>query len=104
MSEFEVRPYEAGDEEGIVALFNRVFSEGNPGFEKRTVEDWSAIYLDNPAGMQTFVATDPDGLIVGNYSSIPAFCHSQGQRRMSTQAVDTCVDKAYRGRLSKRSV
>ncbi len=104
MSAFDVRPYEAGDEEGIVDLFNRVFSEGNPGFERRTVADWSAIYVDNPAGLQTFVATDDDGRIIGNYSSIPAHCHAKGRRLMSTQAVDTCVEKAYRGRLSKRSV
>ncbi len=104
MSSFTVRPYEPGDEEGIVSLFNAVFSEGNPDFAGRTVEEWRAIYLDNPAGVQTFVGTDPDGDVIANYSAIPAYCADRGERKMSMQAVDTCVDKRYRGRLSKKSV
>lgn len=104
MSAFSVRPYEPGDEEGIVALFNAVFSEDNPSFEPRTLDDWRAIYLDNPAGIQTFVATNPEGEVIGNYSAIPAWCSDRGERAMSMQAVDTCVDKRYRGRLSKKSV
>jgi hypothetical protein len=104
VSPFSVRPYEPGDEVGILALFNRVFSEDNPAFEPRSLETWRAIYLDNPAGVQTFVATDSDGAIIANYSSIPAAAVVRGERRMCTQAVDTCVDKAWRGSLRKNSV
>jgi hypothetical protein len=104
MSSFHVRPYEPGDEQGIVDLFNRVFSEGNPSFEPRTLDEWKGIYLDNPAGMQTFVGLDSDGRIVANYSSIPAACSVRGQRRLCTQAVDSCVDKAWRGSLRKNSL
>ncbi|MHC4844968.1 MAG: hypothetical protein ACYTCU_02290 [Planctomycetota bacterium] len=104
MSTFSVRPYEPGDEEGLLALFNRVFAEGNPSFEPRTLETWRAIYLDNPAGMQTFVGLDVDSNIVANYSSIPAACSLRGERRMCTQAVDSCVSRAWRGSLRKNSL
>jgi hypothetical protein len=104
MSSFTVRPYEPGDEEGLLALFNRVFSEGNPAFVPRTMEAWRAIYLDNPAGMQTFVGLDADGAVVANYSSIPAAAVVRGERRLCTQAVDSCVDRAWRGSLRKQSL
>lgn len=104
MTSFTVRPYEPGDEEGIVSLFNRVFSEDNPAFKARSVENWSSIYLDNPAGIQVFVAVGNEGDIIGNYSSIPSLCTLWGRAGLSTQAVDTCVDRRYRGRLSKGSV
>jgi hypothetical protein len=104
VSGFRVRPYEPGDEHGILALFNRVFSEGNPAFEPRTLQAWRALYLDNPAGMQTFVATDADGAIIANYSAIPAAASVRGERRLCCQAVDTCVDRSWRGSLRKGSV
>jgi hypothetical protein len=104
MSTFSVRPYEPGDEEGLLALFNRVFSEDNPSFEPRTMDAWRQIYLDNPAGVQTFVGLDVDENIVANYSSIPAACSLRGERRMCTQAVDSCVSRAWRGSLRKNSL
>lgn len=104
MSSFSVRPYEPGDEQGLLDLFNRVFSEDNPDFAARSMDTWRAIYLDNPAGVQTFVGTDSDGTIVANYSSIPAACVLAGERRMCTQAVDSCVDRAWRGSLRKNSL
>ncbi len=104
MSSFHVRPYEPGDEEGLLALFNRVFSEGNPAFVPRSMDSWRGIYLDNPAGMQTFVGLDADGHVIANYSSIPAASVVRGERRMCTQAVDSCVDRAWRGSLRKQSL
>ncbi|HTE05350.1 MAG TPA: hypothetical protein VK824_04070 [Planctomycetota bacterium] len=104
MASFSVRPYEPGDEEGLLALFNRVFSEGNPAFVPRTMETWRGIFLDNPAGMQTFVGLDAERQVVANYSSIPAAAVVRGERRMCTQAVDSCVDRAWRGSLRKQSL
>lgn len=103
MSRFSVRPYEPGDEQGVLDLFNRVFREDNPSFEARSMETWRAIYLQNPAGVQIFVGLDADGQIVANYSSIPAACVVKGQRRICAQAVDSCVDRAFRGSLRKNS-
>lgn len=104
MSTFTVRRYEPGDEQAILALFNGVFAEGNPGYVPRSMDTWRHIYLHNPAGHEILVAVDESGRIVGNYSAIPAFCNVRGERRRSAQAVDTCVDKAWRGSLRKNSV
>ncbi|MGQ0553789.1 MAG: GNAT family N-acetyltransferase [Planctomycetota bacterium] len=104
MSQFNIRPYEPGDEVGIVALWNRVFSEGNPRHVDRNVEHWRALYLENPAGTQVFVALDADGQIIANYSSLPMACVLRGERSAAAQSVDSCVDKAWRGRLGKQSL
>lgn len=104
MSAFTVRPYEPGDEEGILRLFNEVFSEGNPGFVPRTLEVWRHIYAHNPAGRQVFVALDSARNIIANYSAIPAWLRAQGERRWCSQPVDTCVHRTWRGSLRKNSV
>lgn len=104
MSGFTVRPYEPGDEEGILRLFNTSFSEGNPGFVPRTLETWRHIYARNPAGQQVFVALDAERNVIANYSGIPASLDVRGQRRWCTQSVDTCVHRAWRGSLRKNSV
>ncbi|HZM00567.1 MAG TPA: hypothetical protein VFD43_09985 [Planctomycetota bacterium] len=104
MSEFTVRLYEPGDEVGILELFNRTFSEDNPGFVPRTPEVWRHLFADNPAGLQIMVATDSQGKLIANYSSTPAFCSVRGEQRLCTQIVDSCVDKAWRRSLRKGSV
>jgi hypothetical protein len=104
MSQFSVRPYEPGDEEGLLDLFNRVFAEGNPAFVPRTMETWRRLYADNPAGVQIFVGLDADRRIVANYSSQPSAAVVRGRRRLCTQAVDSCVDRAFRGSLRKNSL
>lgn len=104
MSGFTVRPYEAGDEEGILRLFNEVFAEGNPAFVPRTLDLWEHIYARHPAGRQIFVAEDADRRIIANYSAIPAWLAVQGERRWCSQPVDTCVHRDWRGSLRKNSV
>jgi Acetyltransferase (GNAT) domain len=104
MSSFSVRPFEPGDEQGILDLFNRVFAEGNPAFVPRTMATWRRIYSENPAGVQIFVGLDADRRIVANYSSQPAPAVVRGRRRLCTQAVDSCVDRAFRGSLRKQSL
>ena len=104
MSEFTVRLYEPGDEIGILDLFNRTFSEDNPGFVPRTLEFWRQLFERNPAGLQIMVAVDGQGKLIANYSSTPAFCSVRGEKRLCTQIVDTCVDKDWRRSLRKGSV
>jgi|GEM_PF-1131020 len=104
MSSYSVRPYEPGDEEGILALFNRVFAEGNPAFVPRTMATWRRLYAGNPAGLQIFVGLDADRRIVANYSALPAPAVVRGRRRLCCQAVDSCVDRAWRGSLRKQSL
>jgi len=104
MSEFTVRLYEPGDEVGILDLFNRTFSEDNPGFVPRTPEVWRHLFERNPAGMQIMVAVDGGNKLIANYSSTPAFCSVRGSKRLCTQIVDSCVDKDWRRSLRKGSV
>ena len=104
MSEFSVRLYQPGDEVGILDLFNRTFSEDNPGFVPRTPEFWRQLFQDNPAGLQIMVAVDAQRKIIANYSSTPAFLSVRGEKRLCTQIVDTCVDKEWRRSLRKGSV
>ncbi|HVQ23973.1 MAG TPA: GNAT family N-acetyltransferase [Planctomycetota bacterium] len=104
MSEFTVRLYQPGDEAGILDLFNRTFSEDNPGFVPRTPEYWRQLFERNPAGVQIMVAVDAQGRLIANYSSTPAFCSVRGEKRLCTQIVDTCVDKEWRRSLRKGSV
>lgn len=104
MSDFSIRRYRPGDEVAILELFNRVFAEGNPGYEPRPMSTWQHIYGDNPAGAEILVAEDADGTLIANYSAIAGHCNVKGQRLRCGQAVDTCVDKAWRGSLRKNSV
>lgn len=102
--EYLVRPYAPGDEQGILDLWYRVFKEDNPDLERRSPESWRQLFSDNPAGMQTFVAEDEHGAIIGNYASMPCFCAVKGEKRVATQVVDTAVDMAWRKTLRKKSV
>lgn len=94
---FTVREYRPGDEEGIVDLFNLVFSQGNPTFIPRTVDVWRHVYLGNPFGHQIMLGVDGAGTIIANYSAIPTAQSVRGERRLGTQIVDTMVHPEWRG-------
>ena len=101
---WSVRAYEPGDEEGIVRLFNEVFSEVNPEFEHRTLEEWYWQFRDSPLGNQTTVAVDEDGRIIGQYTSIPFRTWLRGREEVTSQIVDTCVAAEYRRSLKREGV
>ena len=102
--EWTVRPYEPGDEEGILPLFNEVFAEGNPSFEPRTLAHWRWQFADNPLGHHSYVATDPEGTIVGSYASIPGSWLHHGEPMIGAQAVDTCVAPRFRRVLKRQGL
>lgn len=104
MEPFEVRRYQPGDEEQILDLFNRVVNADNPDAVPRSMATWRHRYIDNPMGYQVLVATDAKGAIIGNYSAMVMNCSVRGEKRRCAQAVDTVVDRAWRGALSKSSV
>lgn len=103
-SDFTVRPYREGDEHGILALFNAVFAEDNPSFTPRTLEHWNWQFRDNSRGHHTFVAEDASGTLIGNYTAIPALWLDRGAPMLGSQAVDTCVAKAWRRVLKKEGL
>lgn len=102
--EVAIRPYQAGDEVGILALFNEVFSDGNPSFTSRTLTHWNWQFRDNPLSHHTYVAVEDGGRIVGNYTAIPGSWLLDGVPFIGSQAVDTCVSKEHRSVLKREGV
>ena len=56
MADYEIREYQPGDEHSLLETFNEVFSEKNPAYVPRTLEEWRWAFPDNPAGWRIFVA------------------------------------------------
>jgi len=101
--EWSIRPYRAGDEHGILALFNRVFALGNPHFAPRPLHHWRWEFEHNPEGHPTLVA-EADGAIVGTFTAVPTrFRFPDGLFRLG-QAVDTVVAPEHRRTLRKQSL
>lgn len=99
--EWTIRPYRDGDEKGILSLFNAVFTEIDPAFTPRTLDHWHWAFRDHPMSHHSFVAEDPSGKVIGNYSAVPGTWLYKGDPFTGSQAVDSCVDRAYR-RVLKR--
>lgn len=102
--EWTIRAYEPGDEEGIVKLFNDVFTEVNPDFVHRKLDEWYWQFRDSPLGNQTTVAVDEDGAIIGQYTSIPFPTWLRGEVQVTSQIVDSCVAAEYRRSLKREGV
>lgn len=108
---FTVREYRAGDEHGILALFNRTFALGNPDFVPRPLSHWQWAFPGNPEGHTTMVAEVADEMsgealaaIVGTFTCMPArFRFDDGISRLG-QAVDTVIAPEHRGSLRKNGV
>jgi hypothetical protein len=100
-----IRPYRAGDEHGIVALFNRVFAIGNPDFVPRPMSHWQWEFERNPEGQRTMVAVTRGEAgaesIVGTFTALPArFRFADGVFTLG-QAVDTVIAPEHRQSLRK---
>lgn len=90
-----LRPYRPGDEEGILALFRRVFGQ------ERSLAHWRWKFQDNPAGQQILLAVTETGELVGQYTAVPVRVNLDGKRIIFSQPVDTMVDPHYRRGLKK---
>ncbi|MBY0280379.1 GNAT family N-acetyltransferase [Candidatus Binatia bacterium] len=82
---FAVRTYQAGDEQQILALFNRVFQQ------ERTPAHWHWKFADNPAGHQIVVAVGEDGRIIGQFAGLPAAAVSPTGAFLLSQGIDHMV-------------
>lgn len=96
-----IRLYRPGDEAGILALFNEVFAEDDPGFRPRTMAEWRWEFLDNPAGNQITLGVDADGRIVAQYAFLPAMAHLDGAIVRCGQGIDSIVHRDYRSGLKR---
>ena len=99
--EISVRPYQEGDEEGILELFNDVFGEDDPGYRQRSAAHWRWEFLDNPAGTQVVLGIEPGGRIIAQYACLPARVHLRGDDVCCGQGIDSVVHRDYRRGLKR---
>jgi len=99
MRAYEIRPYEPGDRDGILATFNRVFAE-DAGRPPRTVEEWEWTYAANPAGRRVWVAVDGD-VVAAHYAALPARVRLDGEEALFGQIIDSMVHPDYRRGLKR---
>lgn len=102
MADVTIRPYQPGDEAGIVRSFNVVFREVcGPGYQDRTMDAWRWEFLENPHGWRMWVAVDRDGTIAANYAGVP-YCMTTPHGPVTfVHCVDSFVHPAYRQGLKK---
>ncbi len=98
-----IREYLPGDEHGILATFNRVFSAVDPNFKPHTLEQWRWRYLDNPGGWRIFVTVTPDGRVVTQCAAIGQRMLLDGAHGSFCQLVDSMSDPAFREWRTKPS-
>jgi len=100
VSKYEIRPFEAGDEDGLIACFNAVFGEHDASFKARTRAEWNWAFADNPAGRRIWVA-ESDGEIVAQCAALPYRVHIDGREHGFTQGVDSMVHPDHRRGLRR---
>lgn len=100
-TDLTIRPYEPGDEAGILRLFNAVFAEDDPGYADRAEAAWRWEFGENPAGTQVVLAVEPAGRVVAQYACLPAVAQIEGRRVCCGQGVDSVVHADYRRGLRK---
>ena len=99
-----IRFYEPGDEEGILALFNAVFAEGDPAHRPRPMAHWQWQFGTCPAGRQIVVAEELDTRrIVAQYACLPVLCNLDGRTVCIGQGIDSVVHKDYRRALKREA-
>ncbi|MFK7743174.1 MAG: hypothetical protein AB8H80_22860 [Planctomycetota bacterium] len=100
-----IRPYQAGDEERILATFNLVFREVcGPDYVDRTLAQWRWAYPDNPAGHRISLAVDEDGTVASQYAGMPMRYDTPWGERMFVHCVDSMTHPAYRQGLKAKSL
>lgn len=88
---FVIRPFEEGDEEGVLSLWRAAFGRELP----RDVWRWK--YMDNPFGRLFMVCVTEDGLPVAACSSFPYRARWNGRDVLLAHVVDSMSHPGYRG-------
>lgn len=98
--EYEVRPFQPGDEEGIVELLELVFDRW-PNFDLvcSPLEHWRWKYQDNPFGMNQIVVGVSDHRIVGCLHSFSLRIKIGNKICLGTQTADLAVHPDFRRRV-----
>ena len=100
MSDYTIRPYQHGDEEGILATYNVVFGADEPDFVPRTMEEWRWSFERNPAGQRIWVG-ERDGVIAAQCAALPYRVVIDGRESTFTQGVDSMVHPDHRRGLRR---
>lgn len=100
MEGYDFRAYEPGDEEAILDSFNLVFSQGDPSFRPRTLEEWRWGFQQNPAGHRIWLAWK-DGVVAAHYAAYPYRVRSQDGPLVFNQIVDSFVHPEHRAGLKR---
>jgi len=99
---YTIREATPADRDGILASFNRVFSEGNPRFEPRSAREWDWAYIDNPAGRQAWIAVDNvSNTVAAHFAGWPVRVHSQGETVLFSHIVDSFTHPDHRRGLKR---
>lgn len=104
VGDFLLKEWEPGEEERIVAAFNRVFAKADPNFRPRSLDFWRWQYLDNPSGKLLIHAEAPDGSVAAHHGFINQRLLLEGRPSLCGQMVDSMVDPAYRRGLQRVSL
>lgn len=96
--QWSIRPYEEGDEEQILRLFQRVFGR------ERSMAHWRWKYRDNPEGAQILLAVTDAGEVVGHYAAIPVRATVDQKPFVFSILADNMVDRDYRLGLKKPGI
>ncbi|MDF1799005.1 MAG: GNAT family N-acetyltransferase [Planctomycetota bacterium] len=97
---YTIRPYQSGDEASLLETFNLVFSEGNPDYVPRTLDEWRWAFLENPAGTRIMVAVK-DGQVVAQNACLPVRVWIGGEERLFGQGVDSFCHPGHRAGLRR---
>jgi len=99
-----IRKYQPGDEQAILATFNRVFACDDANFEARTLEHWRWLYADNPLGARIVVAVDCENEVLAQYAGLAVRAKLEGRDTLFCQAVDSINARSERTGLARRGL
>ncbi len=91
------RQYKPKDKQGVIALFNEVFSSENPDYIPMTNKFWTWKYDQRPKPSEIIVVTTKDGNIIGQMGAQVDKIIYYGHHSLWYMTLDLCVIKDYRG-------
>jgi len=92
---FKIREYADGNENHIVALFEKVYGKTMGKTESK--QHWQWEYLKNPVHSISIKLAWNNGNLIGQYSANPLVVWANGQEVMAALSLDTMTDPDYSG-------
>jgi hypothetical protein len=105
--QIQLRHFQDGDEEALLACMHRVFGADTPEGRPRTLDRWRWQFERNPVpGGKSLVllAVDtaaPARKVVGHFGGVPIRMFDRGESKIAILAVDQMVDPEYRRGLRR---